>query len=106
MIVVSDTSPILYLLLIDQLELLPFLYRRILIPEIVRDEMLATGAPIALQQWIGNPPNWLEICAVERSPEPSLMRLDQGEQAAIQLFALQNIAQSLFGNSIRQHHCH
>ncbi len=85
MIVVSDTSPILYLLLIDQLELLPFLYGRILIPEVVRDEMLATGAPITLQQWISNPPSWLEVCVVERSPEPSLMRLDKGEQAAIQL---------------------
>ncbi len=52
MIVVSDTSPILYLLLIDQIELLPKLHQQILIPEAVRDEMLATGAPMALQKWI------------------------------------------------------
>jgi predicted nucleic acid-binding protein len=85
MIVVSDTSPIFYLLLISQLELLPFLYQRILIPEVVRDEMLATGAPVILQRWIGDPPSWLEICVVELLPESNLMRLDQGERAAIQL---------------------
>jgi predicted nucleic acid-binding protein len=34
MLVGSDTSPILYLLLIHQLDLLPCLYQSIIIPEI------------------------------------------------------------------------
>ncbi len=85
MIVVSDTSPIHYLLLINQVELLPKLYRRIIIPEVVRDEMLAEGAPLVLRQWIQQPPDWLNICVVELSTNPDLMRLDPGERAAIQL---------------------
>lgn len=52
MIVVSDTSPILYLLLIGQLDLLPQLYSQVIIPDVVRDEMLASGAPEQLQQWM------------------------------------------------------
>ncbi|WP_215609793.1 hypothetical protein [Leptothoe spongobia] len=56
MIVVSDTSPINYLFLIDQLELLPRLFRQIVIPEVMRDEMLVPDAPPALQVWIADPP--------------------------------------------------
>lgn len=85
MIVVADTSPILYLSLLNQLDLLPQLYRCILIPSTVRDEMSATGAPLALQEWINSPPEWLEIRAVELPDDPNLMRLDPGERAAIQL---------------------
>jgi len=44
MIVVADTSPINYLLLINQIDLLPRLFRQIIIPEIVRDEMLDPDA--------------------------------------------------------------
>ena len=85
MIVVSDTSPIHYLLLIDQVELLPKLYERIIIPDIVRDEMLAAGAPLILRQWIQQPPDWLDIYIVELPTNLALMRLDPGERAAIQL---------------------
>jgi predicted nucleic acid-binding protein len=85
MIVVSDTSPIHYLLLIDRIELLPKLYGNIIIPEVVRDEMLAAGAPIILQQWIQQPPDWLDICVVELPTTLDLIRLDPGERAAIQL---------------------
>jgi predicted nucleic acid-binding protein len=85
MIVVSDTSPIHYLLLINLVELLPQLYRRIAIPQIVRDEMIAAGAPEVLQQWVCNPPDWLDIYVVEEPVNRNLMRLDPGERAAIQL---------------------
>jgi len=84
MIVVSDTSPINYLLLINQLNLLPDLFERIIIPDAVRDEMLAEGTPPHLQQWIKNPSPWLEIQTVS-SIDTSLHRLDLGEQAAITL---------------------
>jgi predicted nucleic acid-binding protein len=49
MIVVSDTSPINYLLLIDQIDLLPRLFQQIIIPDVVRDKMLDPGAPPILQ---------------------------------------------------------
>lgn len=50
MIVVSDTSPINYLLLINQIDLLPRLYQQVIILDVVRDEMLSPDAPQVLQQ--------------------------------------------------------
>ena len=84
MIVVSNTSPINYLLLIDQIDLLPYLFEKIIIPEVVRDEMLDPDAPPTLQQWIANPPPWLIIQAVPVI-DATLSSLDLGEQAAITL---------------------
>jgi predicted nucleic acid-binding protein len=84
MIVVSDTSPINYLLLIDQIDLLPRLFQQIIIPDVVRDEMLAPGAPTVLQQWMASTPSWLTIQAVPVIDE-TLNALDRGEQAAITL---------------------
>ena len=84
MTVVSDTSPLNYLLLIDQIDLLPYLFEKIIIPEIVRNEMLDPDAPPILQQWIANPPPWLIIQAVP-AIDKTLSSLDLGEQAAITL---------------------
>jgi predicted nucleic acid-binding protein len=47
--------------------------------------MFATGAPLALQEWINQPPDWLEIQVPQPSAVDDLMRLDPGERAAIQL---------------------
>jgi len=84
MIVVSDTSPINYLLLIDQIELISRLFGQIIIPDVVRDEMLDPSAPAILQQWIANPPSWLMIQTAGAIDE-TLNVLDRGEQAAITL---------------------
>jgi predicted nucleic acid-binding protein len=84
MIVVADTSPINYLLLIDQIDLFPRLFQQVIIPDVVRDEMLDSSAPIVLQQWIANPPSWLVVQAVSMI-DKTLDSLDPGEQAAITL---------------------
>ena len=84
MTVVSDTSPINYLLLIDQVNLIPRLFQQIIIPDVVRDEMLDPSAPLVLQKWIVNPPAWLTVQAVS-GVDASLNTLDPGEQAAITL---------------------
>ena len=84
MIVVSDTSPINYLLLIGQIDLLPRLFQQVIIPDVVRDEMLDPGAPPMLQRWIANPPAWLRVQSVSET-DKTLDALDPGEQAAITL---------------------
>jgi predicted nucleic acid-binding protein len=84
MIVVADTSPINYLLLINQIDLLPRLFQQIIIPDVVRDEMLDPDAPLVLQEWIANPPSWLTIQSVPVL-DTTLNSLDPGEQAAITL---------------------
>ncbi|NEP16131.1 MAG: DUF3368 domain-containing protein [Leptolyngbya sp. SIO4C1] len=85
MIVVADTSPIHYLWLIDQIELLPTLYGQIMIPAAVQYELQASGAPDQLQLWIQTPPMWLTIETVKTEISPALAKLDFGEQAAITL---------------------
>ena len=85
MIIVSDTSPLLYLLLIGQLELLPQLYGDIVIPEIVCSEMSAANAPAELRRWIASPPGWLTVQSVTVAIDDKLKRLNAGEQAAIAL---------------------
>ncbi len=85
MIVVSNTSPICYLVLIDEIDLLPQLYGQVIIPEAVRDELRASGSPAVLQNWIAHPPDWLEIQSVVTSPDETLEALDFGEREAILL---------------------
>lgn len=84
MIVVADTSPINYLLLINQINLLPRLFQQIIIPDVVRDEMFDPDASPILQQWIVNPPSWLTVQTVPII-DTTLSSLDPGEQAAITL---------------------
>lgn len=83
MIVVSDTSPICYLLLIGEIDLLPKLYTQVLIPSIVQQELSHQKSPIIVQNWINNPPEWLIVQTVNIPVDSDLEVLDKGEQAAI-----------------------
>ena len=90
MIVISDTSPICYLLLIGEIELLSQLYGQVFIPKIVQQELSDNQAPTIVQNWIKNPPNWLRIETVqENNDAPDLQGLDAGEKAAIILAEIQ-----------------
>ena len=85
MIVVSDTSPICYLLLIGEIELLPQLYGQLLIPQAVQQELANERSPAVVQAWIGQPPEWLVIQTVNIPPDSDLANDDLGERAAIVL---------------------
>jgi predicted nucleic acid-binding protein len=67
MIVVSDTSPICYLLLIDQIMILQKLYDVVVIPQAVADELNGPESPPVLRKWITNPPDCLQIGIVSVS---------------------------------------
>ncbi|MBW4497707.1 MAG: DUF3368 domain-containing protein [Oscillatoria princeps RMCB-10] len=83
MIVVSDTSPICYLLLIEKINLLPQLYGEVTIPQAVFDELGAAESPAAVKSWIRQPPEWLEIKTAGVSSDAGLELLDAGEREAI-----------------------
>ncbi|MFB2878810.1 DUF3368 domain-containing protein [Floridanema aerugineum] len=85
MIVVSDTSGICYLLLINQIEILPVLYNFVTIPQTVADELSASSSPPIVINWITNPPDWLQIQVSEIVPTIELEKLDPGEREAILL---------------------
>jgi predicted nucleic acid-binding protein len=83
MIVVSDASPICYLLLIGEIKLLTQLYGQVLIPSVVQQELSHERSPLLVQNWINNPPQWLIIESVNIVSEQNLEVLDAGEKAAI-----------------------
>jgi uncharacterized protein len=85
-IVVCNTSPIINLAMIGQLEVLQKLYGKVIIPEAVRQEITVRGAgePGATEV---EESDWIEACEVEnRSLVASLqLELDAGEAEAIAL---------------------
>ncbi|NJL90188.1 MAG: DUF3368 domain-containing protein [Coleofasciculaceae cyanobacterium SM2_1_6] len=90
MIVVSDTSPICYLLLIDQIEILPTLYQVIIISQAVVEELSAANSPSVVKKWIALPPDWLQIQSTSIPQALELEKLDRGEREAIFLAEQQN----------------
>ncbi|HAA28887.1 MAG TPA: DUF3368 domain-containing protein [Cyanobacteria bacterium UBA8553] len=85
MIIVSNTSPINYLILIGHINLLPELFQQIIIPQAVYSELSDASAPSPVQTWIATPPDWLKIQPVSQPSDAILDLLDPGERAAILL---------------------
>jgi len=83
--IVADTSPLNYLVLINQIDVLPLLYGRFLIPESVRTELSATETPQLVRNWAANLPEWIEVSTVVGHYDESLSRLHPGERDAISL---------------------
>jgi predicted nucleic acid-binding protein len=83
MLVVADTSPINYLVLIDQIGILPRLYNRILIPPAVVEELKHPAAPKPVRDWMAALPGWVEVLRPKNTL--SLAQLDLGESEAIAL---------------------
>jgi predicted nucleic acid-binding protein len=85
-LVVADTAPLNYLVLIGHVELLSALFEKVFVPETVRDELRHAEAPDAVRQWVADLPHWIEVVARGReTDDPTLERLDDGERAAIEL---------------------
>ena len=85
MIVVADTSPLNYLILVGEVHLLPTLFETVLIPSAVGAELQHPAAPEAVRTFIKSPPNWLILKELSNPPHPELAGLDRGESEAIQL---------------------
>lgn len=83
MIVVSDTSPISYLVLIGQATILSNLYTCVAVPPAVAGELTHPYALRSVRRWATSFPGWLEIV----TPKQPLVLpcLDAGEEAAIAL---------------------
>ncbi len=85
MIVVADTTPLNYLVLIGQIDLVPMLYQKVLLPGEVHRELLDSGAPAQVRAWASAIPSWCEVSTSPPLPDPRLDEIDSGERDAIQL---------------------
>ncbi|HXL23217.1 MAG TPA: DUF3368 domain-containing protein [Candidatus Dormibacteraeota bacterium] len=90
--IVSDTTPLNYLVLIGAIDVLPRLYQRVLIPPAVKAELSVPEAPALVSAWIATAPSWLEILACSKIMDPDLARLDPGEREAIFLATEQGMS--------------
>ena len=84
-VTVADTGPLRYLVLIDAIDLLPRLFDRVLIPEIVGAELSRPSTPLPVREWLASNPAWLERRANPPALEILPPQLDAGERAAISL---------------------
>ena len=85
MIVVADTSPLNYLILIDRISILQTLFTRIMVPHAVHDELLRPKAPASVRAWALDLPSWVELLTPSTTPAALLSKLDLGEAEAIAL---------------------
>jgi len=89
MLVLADTSVLNYLLLLDQLALLPALYGRVVVPTVMLTvELPHPDSPASVRAWMEQltvDPPWLERRAPTRQPDADLLLLEAGERDTILL---------------------
>jgi len=86
-IVIADAGPLIHLSLLGRIDLLPAIYGRILITDLVYEEVVQAGEGLAGASEVRNA-SWIDI--VPHQPEADLFRLlraqlDPGESAALWL---------------------
>ncbi len=85
-IIIADTGPINYLILIGHVEILPALFEKVILPSAVKDELGNRDTPVAVRDWISASPAWVEIRSPTSALDIDLMPgLGPGEAAAITL---------------------
>lgn len=84
MTVVSDTSPLNYLILIGSDELLKALFGTVAVPAAVIGELQSPHAPTEIHEWLAHKPAWIGVHQLE-IPKPYLPDLGLGEREAIYL---------------------
>jgi predicted nucleic acid-binding protein len=84
-IVISDTSPLHYLVMIGHIEVLPKLYGQVICPPEVVAECLHPHTPAPVRVWASLLPTWLQVEACSTWTDPRLQKLDPGEAAALRL---------------------
>ena len=86
MIAVSNTTPLRYLIAIEQEQLLGQLFEKVLVPVAVQQELTETRTPEMVRRRILSLPAWFEVRTVQETGETSFpVRLHQGEREAILL---------------------
>lgn len=79
MIVISNTTPLRYLIEIGHTDVLPALFGQVVIPQAVFDELHDPKTPQQVKDWFSNHPIWLVIKAISSPPAAALNSLDYGE---------------------------
>ncbi len=84
-VVVADASPLRYRVLIDAIEILPRLFERVFVPDIVHGELRYANAPATVRGWADALPPWLTLASAPPVEDADLRGVDAGERAVIAL---------------------
>lgn len=85
MIVVSDTSPLSYLALVGQEQLLRVFFGETVIPTAVLEELSDPAAPVEVRRLPNPRQPWIRVVAPALGGAHALEHLDRGEREAIQI---------------------
>jgi predicted nucleic acid-binding protein len=85
MIVVSDTTPLNYLILIEAADVLPALFGGVYAPKAVMLELSDTRSPQPVREWASSPPAWLTVQEPAQVDATLPKKLHKGEVEAISL---------------------
>lgn len=85
LLVVADTSPLLYLVQIGEIDVLPQLFERVVIPVAVHEELCHASTPVTVRTWAHALPAWMVVSETALIDDPDLVAIDGGERAAIAL---------------------
>lgn len=83
-VVVSDTTPLHYLILVGREFILEKLYGKVFIPPAVLQELNHASAPVQISKWTANLPAWLIVAVPDLIPV-RYNGLDLGERQALAL---------------------
>jgi predicted nucleic acid-binding protein len=84
--VVSNTSPLRYLIAVGQADLIAYVFKEVLIPPAVFIELTHPSGDDKVRRWIEQCPVWLQVQKLQTQPALELFStLDRGESEALQL---------------------
>lgn len=91
-LIIADTGPVNYLILIQHIDVLPALFDKVAIPAAVHSELTSFKAPRPVKHWSTSLPPWVEVreTPLDQIEDESLKGIDAGEKSAIQLAASLN----------------
>ncbi len=103
-VIISDTGPLNYLILIEEIELLPRLFAEVVVPYPVLIELQHERTPAEVRTWVEVLPAWI---TVERPGSSALPlqwqeKLGQGEVSAMTLAMARNLPVLMDDREARQ----
>jgi len=84
-LVIADTGPVNYLLLIGHIEILAAMFEQVILPSAVKSELSNPDTPVLVRAWIASPPAWVQVSQIMTTTDDSEEELGEGEAAAIAL---------------------
>lgn len=85
MIIISDTTPLRYLIQIEKVNILEKLFGKVIIPEKVAEELQRPKTPLQVKDWMQARPAWLEVRKADLSVFTPQKKIDDGEREAFAL---------------------